>query len=77
MKLPPKKFEQVKKYISKKAKPRYKTVLLRVALIKNRQILREYDFLLRKILNRREAKSRSILSRTFIELKKIINSHKT
>jgi 2'-5' RNA ligase len=72
MNLPPKKFEQVERYISKKSKPRYKNVLLRVALIKNRKILQEYDFLLKKMLNRREAISREILSKTFNELKEYL-----
>ncbi len=73
MKLSPMKFKQVKNYINKKTKPRYKNVLLRVTLIKNRRILYEYDFLLKKMLNRWEAKNRTILSKTFNELKKIIN----
>ena len=71
--LSPKKFEQVKNYIYKKPKLRYKNVLLRVAIIKNMKILQEYDFLLNKMLNRRGAKSRRTLSRTFNELKKIID----
>jgi len=72
-KLSPKKFKQVKEYISKKPKPRYKNVLLRVALIKKQKILQEYDFLLKKMLNRREAKSKEIESKTFKALKKILN----
>jgi 2'-5' RNA ligase len=73
MKLSPMKFNQVKNYINNKTKPRYKNVLLRVTLIKNRRILYEYDFLLKKMLNRWEAKDGTILSRTFNELKKIID----
>jgi len=72
MKLHPKKFEQVKKYISKKPKLKFRNVLLRVTLIKNRKILQEYDFLLKKMLKRREAKSSKILSRTFYKLKKYL-----
>jgi len=72
MNLSPKKFEQVKKYISKKAKPRYKNILLRVALIKNQKILCEYDFLLKRLLNGREAISREILSKTFDKLKEYL-----
>jgi len=73
MKLHPRKFFQVKKYINTKSKPKFRNVLLRVALIKNRKILQEYDFLLKKTLSRREAKSREILSKTFNELKKYLN----
>jgi 2'-5' RNA ligase len=73
MKLNPAKFEQVKKYISKKTKSNYKHVLLRATLIKNQIILCEYDFLLKKLLNRREAKNRTILSYTFDELKKYLD----
>ena len=73
MKLYPSKFEQVKRYISKKTKPNYKHVLLRATLIKNQIILCEYDFLLKKLLNRREAKSRTILSYTFNKLEKYLD----
>jgi 2'-5' RNA ligase len=77
MKLPPKKFKQVKNYIYKKSKSRYKNILFRVTLIKNQKILQEYDFILKKMLNRREAKSRTVLSRTFIEFIKIMGLNKT
>jgi len=72
MKLPPRKFEKVKKYINKKPKPKFRHVLLRATLIKNQKILCEYDFLLKKLLNRREAISREILSKTFDMLKKYL-----
>jgi len=77
MKLTPKKFKQVKKYIYKKTKPRNKNILFRVTLIKNQKILREYDFVLKKMLNRREAKSRTVLIRTFNEFMKIMGLNKT
>jgi len=69
MKLNPRKFEMVKNYISKKPKSNYRHTLLRVAIIKNQKILYEYDFILKKLLNRREAKSREILGKTFNTLK--------
>jgi 2'-5' RNA ligase len=72
MNLPPKKFEQVKRYISKKPKPNFRNVLLRVALIKNQKILCEYDFLLKRLLNGRKAISREILSKTFDVFKKYL-----
>ena len=74
IKLHPHKFLQVKNYIMNKPKPNYRNVLLRVTLIKNKRILYEYDFLLRKLLNRREAKSRKILSHTFNELIKYLET---
>jgi len=72
MNLNPKKFQQVKNYIGKKQEPSFKHVLVRVTIIKNQRILYEYDFMLRKMLNRQEAKSQVILSRTFSELKDYI-----
>jgi 2'-5' RNA ligase len=69
MKLNPRKFAYVKQYINKLSTRHFRNVLLRVTLIKNSRILYEYDFLLRKLLNRREAKSKKILSYTFTELK--------
>jgi calcineurin-like phosphoesterase family protein len=44
--------------------------VIRVTLIKNSKILREYDFFLRRSLSRREAKSRSILSESYKRLEK-------
>ena len=72
MDLNPKKFQQVKNYIDKKQEPSFKHILMRVTIIKNQRILYEYDFMLRKILNRKEAKSQAILSKTFSELKEYI-----
>lgn len=72
MNLNPKKFQQVKNYIDKKQEPSFKHVLIRVTIIKNQRILYEYDFILRKMLNRQEAKSQVILLKTFSELKKYI-----
>ena len=72
MDLNPKKFQQVKNYIDKKQEPSFKHILMRVTIIKNQRILYEYDFMLRKMLNRKEAKSDVILSKTFNELKRYI-----
>jgi len=72
MDLNPKKFQQVKNYIDKKQEPSFKHILMRVTIIKNQRILYEYDFMLRKMLNRKEAKSGVILSKTFNELKRYI-----
>src|SRR3989344_1809614 len=64
-----KKFEEVKKYIEKQKKPNYKHCLMRAALIKNQKILYEYDFFLKKLLNRREAKNKFVLNKSYQELK--------
>jgi calcineurin-like phosphoesterase family protein len=45
-------------------------------LLKNRKILQEYDFILKKTLSRKEAKSREILSKTFNEFKKYLDDTK-
>ncbi len=76
MKLSPSKFKAVKKYISKKPKPNYKHILLRAAIIKNSKILYEYDFMLKRLFNRNEAKSRAILTQTFDRLKKYFDGGK-
>jgi 2'-5' RNA ligase len=69
-KLDRKKYEKVKSYIKRKKEPHFKHIVVRVTLIKNGKILREYDFLLRKLLNRKAAKSRSVNRQTTYYLKK-------
>lgn len=69
MKLTPQKFSQVKSYIHKKEKPNFKHIVVRVTLMKGRKILREYDFIQRKIFNRRLAKSKRVYSQTLDLLK--------
>lgn len=71
-KLNPEKFKKVKNYIKRKPKPNFNHVLMRVTLIKGQKILYEYDFLLRRLLNRREAKSRKILNESFEKLKEYL-----
>ncbi len=69
MKLTPDKFRCVNNYIEKRPKLDYKHLLLRVAIIKNSKILYEYDFILKRLLNRREAKSWTVLTQTFKAMK--------
>ncbi len=69
MKLPPAKFEKIKRYIKKKKEPSTNYSMVRATLIKGNKILYEYDFLLRKLLNRRQAKSKKIYSRTLKKLR--------
>jgi len=67
--LPLLKFIAVKLYIDKKSKPNFKHALIRATLTRDSKILCEYDFLLKRLLNRREAKSRTLLKKTFRKLK--------
>lgn len=68
-KISPRKFEAVKKYVDSKPEPGFDHVVVRATLIKNSRILYEHDFLLKELLNRREAKSRRKLSETYYELR--------
>ncbi|HIE41263.1 MAG TPA: 2'-5' RNA ligase family protein, partial [Candidatus Aenigmarchaeota archaeon] len=49
------KFNKIKKYIETKPEPEFTHCVARVTLMKNHKIRREYDFFLKKLLNRREA----------------------
>ena len=69
MKIPPKKFGKIKRYIhGKKRKPSRNFVLVRATLIKNKKILYEYDFLLKRLLNRGQAKNKKIYTKTLKKL---------
>jgi len=68
MKLGQDKFSNVKKYIETKPEPKFAHCVMRVTLIKNSKILREYDFFLRRSLSRWEAKNRSTLSESYKRL---------
>ncbi len=69
MKISPEKFGKIKHYIKTKKEPNHNYCLMRATLIKNQKILYEYDFLLEKLLNRRESKDKKLLSQTFNKLK--------
>ncbi len=58
------KFMQVKSYIQRKHSPKFRYTVARVTLLKNGLILREYDFLQRKMLFRSQAKNKETLKRT-------------
>ena len=64
MKLTDKKFNQVKRYVKRMEIPQYKHLVLRVTLLKGSKILREYDFMQRRMFNRRLAKNRKIMSKS-------------
>lgn len=55
---------------------RYSHRMLRATLLKDGKILVEYDFLLKKVLNRREALSKQVLDKTLIALSNT-NNHYT
>lgn len=64
MGLTPNKFKQIKRYLSRKKEFSRKHLLARTTLLKKGKILYEYDFILRKLLNRSQAKNKEILSNT-------------
>lgn len=64
MHLPKSKFKAVKKFLKRKKDPYYNHLLVRATLLKDSKILYEYDFMLGKVLNRKKAKSRYLISKT-------------
>lgn len=68
MKLRWDKFNFIKSCIDGHSEPELTHCVMRVTLLKGQKILREYDFSLRGLLNRREAKSRPILSESYNRL---------
>jgi 2'-5' RNA ligase len=70
MHLPDYKFVQIKNYIRNLEEPRFRHFVIRTTLLKNGKILCEYDFLLRKALNRYEALDKKIFGRTMDLLQK-------
>jgi len=70
MKLTPQKFNEVKSYIQRKERPNFKHIVVRATLLKGGKILREYDFMQRRMFNRRLAKSKRVYTTTMNLLKK-------
>ena len=60
----------MKQYINRKKEPHFRHIVVRVTIIKNSKILREYDFILRRLLTRKEAKSKNIYRQTIYKLNK-------
>jgi len=58
------KFPKIWEYIKEKEKPNIKQHLLRITILKGKRILYEYDLILKKLLNRRQALSRYWLNKT-------------
>ncbi len=65
MKLPDRKLEQISKYLEEKHKVGFRHILIRATIIKNKKILREYDFFLRRPLTRKLALNRRVKAKTF------------
>lgn len=63
------KFGYIWKHINTKKKPNIRQTLLRVTILKNGKILYEYDFLQRRLLNRRRALDKRTFRETIKRLK--------
>ena len=61
MNLNPKEFEAIKRYISIKPSPNFGQIIMRVTLLKGGRILREYDFMQRRLFNRSHALNKQVL----------------
>ena len=61
MRLTPSKFQQVKSYVKRKELPHFKNIVLRATLLKGGKIFKEYDFMQRKLFDRKLAKSKYVL----------------
>lgn len=57
-------FDLIKKHIKNKQPPDFTQIIMRVTLLKRGKILREYDFIQRKLFNRKQALNRPILLRS-------------
>ncbi len=62
------------KFLEAQKKPGIKQYLLRVSLIKKGRVLKEYDFIQRRILSKGEAASKPVLNQTMKRLKKIMEN---
>jgi 2'-5' RNA ligase len=71
MKIDNLRFQKIKNYINSKEEPSKEYILVRATIIKNRIILCEYDFLLRKLLNRAQAKSKEVYFETLEKIRQI------
>jgi len=72
MNLSQKEFDLIKKHIKNKAPPNFTQIIMRVTLLKGGRILREYDFLQRRLLNRKQALNKHITRRSKTLLKEFM-----
>ncbi len=73
MNLNPKEFMLIKKHIQDKSPPDFTQIVMRVTLLRNGKILREYDFLQRRLLNRKQALDRNLLRNSKSLLKEFMH----
>ncbi|MEM3373588.1 MAG: 2'-5' RNA ligase family protein [Candidatus Woesearchaeota archaeon] len=65
------KFDKIWKYIKNKEEPNINQKLLRITIVKNGKILCEYDFIQKKLLNRKEALSKKEWLKTINKYKQL------
>src|SRR3989344_6387890 len=53
-------FDRIKNYINSKQEPKFSQVVMRITLLKRGKILKEYDFLQKRLLNRRQALNKHV-----------------
>jgi len=70
------KFPKIWKYIKSKEEPDINQHLLRITIMKNGRILREYDLMQKRLLSRREALSRILWNRTITIYKDAVKESK-
>lgn len=63
------KFDKIWNYLSRKKPKKIRQTLLRVTLLKNGKILKEYDFMQKRLLNRKQALNKGIWKKTIRILK--------
>jgi len=64
MNLNAKEFDLIKKHIKNKHPPDFTQIIMRITLLKKGRILQEYDFIQRRLLNRKQALNKRILARS-------------
>lgn len=64
MKLSQEEFDKIKSYIHSQQPPDFTQIVMRITLLKKGKILREYDFMQRRTLNRRQALNKHILRKS-------------
>ena len=63
------KFDRIWRYIKNKEEPNIQQYLLRITILKGRRILREYDLMQKRLLNRKQALSHQLFLKTVNILK--------
>jgi len=63
------KFSDIWRYLKSKEEPYINQYLLRITILRKGKILYEYDLMLKRLLNRREALSKRIWKKTILRFK--------